>query len=246
MLIPMIVAAVLGAGDDFAPGDWLVCGFGDAGAGSIGHYAADGTFIQQFTGPGEYWEGATLLPDGRVATTRRFPNGVNIWTSDGVLTTFDVNAVAFLPGDVNVFQDGTLAISDQDGDVDLYTTNGVYQGSIGGATRYFGGDVDSQNRLWVADPGIDGDPPVVHVLTQDGTLLDTIPLTFACGDLVVLDDGTFWISDYEGNVARRMNAAGDVLEQFNVPQIPGPFYTIAIAADGTFIMGGSPSFSRAN
>jgi hypothetical protein len=93
----------------------------------------------------------------------------------------------------------------------------------------------------VADPGIDGDPPVVHVLTQDGTLLDTIPLTFACGDLVVLDDGTFWISDYEGNVARRMNAAGDVLEQFNVPQIPGPFYTIAIAADGTFIMGGEGS-----
>ena len=59
-----------------------------------------------------------------------------------------------IPGDVSVFRNGTLAISDQSNSIVLYSQNGTFQGNIThpilDTGSPFGNDMGPDDTLWVA------------------------------------------------------------------------------------------------
>ena len=229
-------AASAGTIDD---GDLLVCGFGDPS--SIGHYRTDGTLVTVFLGTGVRWEGATLTPDGEVVTTRRSTDGVNVFDQDGNETrTFDTPQVTFVCGDISAFSDGTLAVSDQGGDIDLYTPQGVYVTTFvaNGLSRAFGSFVDGKDNLWVADPrGIGQDDGAVYRFARDGTLLDSFTLNWEPADLIVAPDGTLWVGERNEGRVMHITATGDPIGSF-ATSVSGVLDAIAMGLDGTLWVGG--------
>ena len=223
-------------GTQLMQGDLLIADF--SSTSSLGHYRADGTLVTSFfAAPATQWEGAALLRDQRIATTHRsFPNGVHIFELDGTLsTTFATPEVTGPPGDVNAFADGTLAVNDQAGDVELYLPDGTHVDTFDepGFLRAFGGFIDHNDELWVGD----NVRSELRRFARDGTLIDTLQLGFSPGDLVVLRGGRIWITDRLNNEVLLLTTNGAVLESFPVA-VAGFLNTIAVARDGTLWVGG--------
>jgi hypothetical protein len=246
MLFQFVVGAALavGMGDEFKPGDLLVTGlgFGDVSPSSMGHYRADGAFVQEIFGTGEFWVGAAALGNGKVATAYgSFDelDGVNILSEDGgELISFKLAALSEFGNarDPSVFADGTLAVLDNHGFIMLYEQDGTHVETLdcpANALEY--SDVDSSDRLWVVDTGVFGTPRAVYVMNREGDVLDSLEFAkgFAPGDLVVNDDGTFWITGFDDGFVYLMNLDGDVLESFEAGYFDHMFGSIAVAPDAT-------------
>jgi streptogramin lyase len=242
-VICVVALAVTGgqAGAGFSEGDLIINGFGSSSNSSIGQYAPDGTLLTIYLGTGSHWEGASLTPGGRVVTTRRSSVGVNIFDPDGSqVFTFNTPEVTFVPGDVNVFSDGVLAVNDQEGNVDLYTQEGVYITTYTGPNmvRALGGFVDSDDNLWIGDTrAVGANNGAIYKFARDGTLLDQFELDWEPGDLVVVEDGTIWASDRNNLTVMHLSATGALIDSF-MTAVQGEFNTIAVDLDGTIWAGG--------
>lgn len=243
----VVLAASAPLWSQFQPGDLIVNGYGRAP--SIGHYRPDGALATMFTGTGAYWQGAALLPGGEIATTRRFPNGVNVFAPRGDETlTFDTPMVTLVPADISAFSDGVLAICDQAGDIDLYSDDGAYLTSFTapGLSRGFGSYVDVDDHLWVCDPrNIGVDDGWIYKFNRDGELLLDFGLDFEPGDLVVDNDGTLWISDRNNRSVSHHTDAGQRLDGFPVA-LDTLLDTLAIGLDETIWAGGQSDMSLLN
>lgn len=229
------------------PGDILLNVFGAAGVSEIQHYRPDGTQVIRTTGgTGDYFEGVALTASGRFATSRRTPNGFNLFdASTGLeVATHDTSAVTFVAADIDVFADGTLAIGDQSGEVELYSEAGTHLGTVAhtGITRTFGIHVDANDDLWIGDiPSVGVDAGNVFHFDRSGAFIGQFATSFEIGDLVVAPDGTLWCADRNHGVAYHLNAAGGVLSSFTTAVALPEFSGIALAADGTLFVssGGS-------
>ncbi|HTF88802.1 MAG TPA: hypothetical protein VK843_10370, partial [Planctomycetota bacterium] len=208
----------------------------------IERFRADGTHLWTSTGgTGSDWEGSAVTAQGHVITTRRNPQaGVNVFDLNGAqISNFLTPQVPFAPGDVGVFSDGTLAVVNQGGTVELYTEAGAFVSSMltTGALHPFGCFVDSHDQLFLCDTY---GPGRITKLSPSGQLLANFPVTFIPGDLVVAPDETLWVTDRINKYIVHLDAAGAVLAQFQVAVI-GYCSSIAMAGDGTFFTSGESS-----
>ncbi|MHC4443862.1 MAG: HYR domain-containing protein [Planctomycetota bacterium] len=238
IMVALISTAATTAVADIQLGDMLVNGFGHDS--SIGQYR-NGTLLTTFTGTGERWEGASLTPDGKVVTTRRRDNGVNIFIPDGTqFFSFDTAEITFVPADVSVFSDGVLAVGDQSGEVELYTQAGIHLDTWTAPDfeRAFGSYIDIHDNLWIADPrSIGKNNGAIYTFARDGTLLRSLVLDFEPGDLIVAEDETLWVSDRNNHIVKHLIADGTLLGSFQTA-VNGKFNTIAMDLDGTLWVGG--------
>ena len=181
---------------------------------NVQQYSPTGTLLTTFTGSGNTWEGSSLTPDGNVVTTYRTPStGIDIFSPAGTqITSFATPAVG-ANGDVSVFPDGILAISDQTNhQVVEYTQAGTYVRtlSIAGASDPFGNTIAPNGTLWVVDPAAKD----LFNLSETGTLLRTISTSFNPDDLVVGSDGSFYVSAQSGEPGYHLSSSGTVLNTF--------------------------------
>jgi sugar lactone lactonase YvrE len=218
-------------------GDIVVNVFG-ASSSSIHVYRPNGAqVVATIGGTGSYCEGAIVTASGMLATTRRGNSGFNLFDPATAMevATFDTPAVSFVPADLDVFADGTLAIADQAGDVDLYTEGGAFVSTFTppGGTRAFGIDVDSHDHLWIGDiPSVGSDAGIVFHFDRLGNFLGQFATTFEIGDLVVAPDGTIWCADRNHGVIDHLDAIGTPLSSFTTGVSNG-FAGLALAGDGT-------------
>ncbi|MCP3915911.1 MAG: hypothetical protein GY711_10185 [bacterium] len=101
--------------------------------GGLKHLRPDGTLVRSSSGaPGSTWQGASLSAAGHWVTTDRspVPRVVFLEPGGGEVRSFACPEV-HLPGDVVVFADGTVAVSDFGADdVDVYSPSGTHLLSI--------------------------------------------------------------------------------------------------------------------
>ena len=192
----------------------------------IQQYAANGTLVDTYFGPGAVWEGVGITPDGRVATSFRGPStglsehragGINIFGPDGSLSTFPIPQVN-LAGDVSVFHDGTIAVSSQFGStLELYSRFGSHLRSIShpgfaGDRSPFGTAVGPDDTIWCAL----GRFPTIQHFAKDGTHLGSFEAAANVGDLVVDHvDGTLWFPGQDGNQVYHYSPQGVLLGSFS-------------------------------
>lgn len=198
------------------------------------HYRADGMFVQTFdTTGGGALEGATITKGRKLITTRRGPTpGIYIFDADGNRVSFDTPQVS-LPGDVSVFSDGTLAVSDQGDGVVLYSQADQYLGTISdpvitGVSSPFGSTVGPDDSLWIAMFSAG-----TARFSRDGTLLAAIDPSYEVQDLAVDPiDGTLWIPSPDGFL-HHLTEDGSELSSFMTAATPPFLRGIAVAADQT-------------
>jgi DNA-binding beta-propeller fold protein YncE len=229
ILLAFEPSRILAAGLSFQPGDVVVNSLN-----RIIHYRADGTEVFRFDGAEtdfRVFEGAAILPSRRIATTRRLPTSGLVIIEAGGITSFDTPAVG-IPGDVSVFDDGTFAISDQAGDIDLYSPSGSFVASIAhtglSAGTPFGNAIGPDNTLWVAAFGDE-----ILRFSRTGQFLGSVPVGFSTRDIAVDHvDGTLWIPSADG-VVHQFDASG--VELFSFPTVATPpfVYPIAMGPDRT-------------
>jgi len=227
-------------------GDILINVFG-SGVSHIEQYRQDGTHVITTTGgTGDYFEGAAVTAGGLFATSRRSPNGFNLFdpTTGLEVATHDTSTITFVPADVDVFADGTLAIADQDGEVELYSDTGTYLQTVTHAniTRAFGIHVAANDDLWIGDiPSVGSDFGNVFHFDRNGNYLGEFATAFEIGDLDIAPDGTVWCADRNHGVVYHLSATGSVLTSFATAAPSSEFDGIARAADGTLFVssGGS-------
>jgi hypothetical protein len=206
----------------------------------------DGTPVWTSSGgTGSDWEGCAVTLQGHVITTRRGPqSGIDVFDQNGVqIHTFDTPQVNSVPGDVSIFADGTLAITNQGTDVQLFTEAGVFVSNITppGANLPFGSCVDRHDQLFLCD--ISGPPPSlgqIFKLTRTGQLLATFLLNFVPGDIVAASDDTLWVTDRVNQRIEHLDAAGVLISDFPVA-IVGLCAGLALASDGTLFTTGESS-----
>lgn len=233
-----LVGTACAAHAQLVPGDVLL----DNGNG-VQRYNAAGTLVRTYSGTGTNYEGASITPDGNIVSTYRGTGsgkgGIVIYRPNGtLLKTFTIPAVSF-PGDVSVFADGTLAISDQNSGaagaapaIREYSQAGTLLRSITGfgMNNPFGNTVAPDNTLFLADSGIN----TIFHFTETGTLLNSFVVTFGPTDLVVHPtDGTLFISDITGNVVHT-TATGTVLGSF-ASGVSSDFDGIGLSGDGNYV-----------
>lgn len=192
---------------------------------NIQQYRSDGTLADTFTGTSTLWEGAAITPDGRLVTTFRGPRtglsqyrlgGLNFFDPDGTETSILAPELN-LPGDVSVFQDGTLAVSSQFGrSIELFTPAGAHAGSINysgfvGDNAPLGSTVAPDDTLWVAL----GRRPTIHQFNQQGVRLGGFDAAFNVGELAIDPvDGTLWLANQNGNTVHQYSTDGVELSSF--------------------------------
>ncbi|HTF88527.1 MAG TPA: hypothetical protein VK843_08960 [Planctomycetota bacterium] len=161
---------------------------------------------------------------------------MNVFDSNGVqIHSFTTPQIIYAPADISVFFDGTLAICDELGSVNLYTEAGLLITVLQppAFVHPFGSHIDRYDQLFVCDQGSPPTiSPCIHKLNRSGQLLATIPLAFTPGDLVVALDDTLWVSDQNNFKAVHLDATGVFLSEFPVASF-GQFTAIGLAADGT-------------
>jgi DNA-binding beta-propeller fold protein YncE len=217
----------------FQRGDIFSTGFIN-NANQLVQYRADGTIVQSFLPTGGGFLGATITVDGKLITTHRFPtSGINIFDANGNEVRFPTPTVS-ITGDVSVFADGTLAISDQDDRVELYSQTGVYLGAIWHpslgrlVSSPFGSAIGPDDTLWVAlfNRG-------AARFSRDGAFLGSFNPGFSVQELAVDPvDGTIWIASPTATV-HQFTADGAELRSFMSAAIPPFLRGIAVAADQT-------------
>ena len=243
---------------DLLPGDVLVNdlsapnGTTPASYGNITQYR-NGSLVQTYAIPGaSTWEGVGLTPGGDIVTTYRQPTAtVAIFNPSGSLVkSFSIADQTSAPGDVSVFSDGVIAISDQvHGQVLEYDQNGNYlralQPSYG--INPFGNTATSGNSLWIADPSGKN----VYEFDELGNelhnfqVLDTNYTPFTPGDLVV-SGGNLYVTDRNINVYQIPINPSDPSNQGLATNVldasqgtgTGRITGIALAGDGSLYVGG--------
>lgn len=219
------------------PGDILVNGYACPGQNTVQAYRIDGTKVMEVMGgPGECWTGATLLKDGRIATTRSSPqHGINLFDATGrLLESFDVSDV-FVPTDIDSFADGTMVVSNLNDGARLYKS---FTGQASPDIKHpqmqaaFGLYVDDQEQVWICN--LSGPNRGIFRFNRNGSLLSKFTTTFEPADVVVAPDGTLWAADRSGNNAVHLQADGTVLSTFPVA-LSGVMSGIARMPDGTLV-----------
>jgi streptogramin lyase len=238
VLVPSILAGTVQA--QIPGGDIFLNVFDNTSR--IERFRPDGTHVWTSTGgTGSECEGAAITAQGHVITTIRGPSsGIEVFGPNGAQThSFSVPQIVAIPGDVSLFADGTLAVTDQGGNVHLYTESGSFLGSMNplGAGHLFGSHVDVNDDLYLCD--INGR---ILKLNRAGQLLGTFSVGFSPGDLVTASDGTLWVSDRISNKAMHLAADGSSLGGFQT-NVSGIFSGIAMASDGTLLVVGQSSAS---
>ncbi|HTF88524.1 MAG TPA: hypothetical protein VK843_08945 [Planctomycetota bacterium] len=204
----------------------------------IERFSADGTHLWTSTGGTGYdWEGCAVTDQGRAITTRRSPSaGVNVFNPNGAqIGSFATPQVTFVPGDVSVFADGTLAVVSQGGSVQLYTQAGAFVAGYqpAGSLHPFGSCVDNHDQLFLSDVNAPiGFSGQIQKLSRTGQLLSTVLLQFIPGDIVVASDDTLWVTDRHSHAILHLDGAGAVLGQFPVA-VNGLCSGLALAGDGS-------------
>jgi streptogramin lyase len=160
--------------------------------------------------------------------------GVNIFRPDGTqVASFGTPTITSdFPGDVSVFADGTLAISDQLGDaIHMYDQSGHFVRTVNvpAGTHPLGSTVGADGILYVA--GLFAKD--ILRIEADGTQLGSIALGFGPGEVVRAADGTLWVSDSSSGDAVHIKTDGTVLLSFAIGLGPsGDFLGLALAPDG--------------
>jgi hypothetical protein len=224
----------------FQPGDILL----NVAGSRVQQFRGDGTLVHSFTPTGVVLEGATPIGNEKFVTTHRSPvPGVNIVGSDGAEFTFDLLA-GTVPGDVSVFSDGTLAVSDQtNGRILYYSQAGSFLTAASHpdfANRApFGSAVASDNTLWVA-AALKPDPTssALYHFSSDGSFLGKTPLPFTTYEIAIDPvDGTFWLPNGSGGTLYNFSPGGVELSHF-VTAVGDNFYSVAAASDGSVFVSG--------
>jgi hypothetical protein len=235
LLATVLLAAPLQA--QIQVDDILVSFIGSPG---LAVHRPDGTLVVQAGAlTGTNYQGVAQTPEGLLVTTRGWPaDGLDFIDMTGTeVRTFDTPQTTTIPGDVSVFSDGTLAVVDQSGDVDLWDPAGNYQGSITapGMVHPVGIWIDASDDLWVVDmlSGVGG---IIWHFDRAGVLLGSFSTSFGPGDMLRAPDGTLWVTDRLTGLVYHLDAAGAVLGSFQAVSVIGTsnfFYGLALASDGT-------------
>jgi hypothetical protein len=234
---------------NFHVGDFLLSNSSDSLGllNNLQQYSSTGTLLQTFYAPTgtTYCEGAALTADMKLVTTIRTPSpSIAIFAADGSLfSCFPTPQVIGGPGDVSIFADGTLAISDINGSaIRLYTQTGDFVRSITlpAGAKGWGNTCAPDNTLWVADYT----GHIYHV-NESGTLLNNFAVSGTHSDLVVdPTDNSLWVADSYDNSVLHISSAGSLLKKFstNMWFADG----IALANDHTLYVCGEFSSSLAH
>lgn len=205
---------------------------------SLEHLTADGSSLMSAGGAGGMWLGVVITANGLLGTTQRTTNEVLLFDSAGAqVLSFPLSAGSSNPGDLDAFQDGTLAVVDQGGDVDLYSESGTYQTTFTHPQLVlpFGCHVDDQDHLWVCDPAASG---LILEFDRQGAVQQVITTThFDPGDLVTDDDGSLWVTGRDNNMVYHLDSAGAILSSF-ATTVLGSLSGIALRQDGTLLLTG--------
>jgi hypothetical protein len=193
------------------PGDLLVNSFDVPDV--LAHFRPDGTVVQTAAaGTGTSWLGAAILPNGNWVATRRVPYGVNIF--DGVtgaeLATWDMPpGYGGSTGDVGVFSDGTLAVTDQNGAVWRLDTAGnlIVSWSVPGSP--FGILVDDNDEVWACDTG-----GVLWHTDDMGNSINNFSTGSGAGDVVMAQDGTLFVTRFTAGEVAHYAQDGTFLGSF--------------------------------
>lgn len=210
-----------------APDEILV-----SGIGGLCHMRQDGSVVVSTTGgTGSVWTGTGILPDGRWVTTRRDPEGINIFdpTTGNEVATFDLTPNMLSPRGPSLFSDGAIAISDEYGIVQYYDVLGnlLVEIDLPGAPTFTGGSfVDDRDQLWVAHWGY---PTGLYRFDRAGNMLGFFATDDYSYGFHVAGDGTIWLS-YYGEV-EHWERDGTFLGSFASGF--GNVWGITVAPDGT-------------
>lgn len=223
-------------------GDILVDLFGcGSGPDLLQGYRVDGTLVYQTSGgTGTCWEGCSLLPDGRIATSRRSPaHGIVLFGPSGAQSaTFDTPLVSPFPADVDGFSDGTIVVCNQSTAALAYDGQGnhVLTFTAPGLVRSFGCHVDFNDELWIADIwSVGSNNGGVYHFDRQGNFLGGFQTAFEASDLVVALDGTLWVADRNNGIAYHMLADGTVLSSFPAVAQGLRMSGITLLPDGTLV-----------
>jgi streptogramin lyase len=224
-------------GGSFSPGDVLISRWSYGSPGTLLHYDSSGALLNGGIGSGHTFFGVAPLPSGRVAVTAQQPSRVHVFDGSGAeLSTFALPQVTgVFCGDLAAFADGTFAVCDQGGDVDLYSRSGVYvtTWSAPGMSAPYGAYVDGEDRLWVSDLGAISLPGgAIFAFDRAGHVVHSWPLAFEPGDLVAGPAGDVWTVDQLNNLVVHLDAGGQVMASF-APQLTGNLQGIALNGDGS-------------
>ena len=214
----------------FQPGEILV---NELVSGSVQRYSASGSLLQTFTGSNVEWKGASLTPDGNLATAYAESSdvvGIHIFSPSGTqIMSFATPGNGF-PGDVSVFANGTLALNDQvNGTLQLWSQTGTLLQTVNlpGVSYVFGSTVGSDGILYVAGASSSN----IARVDSSGTLLGLISLNFNPGDLVMNPlDGTLWVSGYDNDSVEHIATDGTLLGSFRA-RLSSYFTGIGLAPD---------------
>ncbi len=207
------------------PGDILVNEFA---ASSVQVYSPAGALLQTFSDGGQFWEGASLTPGGKVVTTYRAPStGVKVFNTDG---SVNLNfGTAGTPANASVFADGAIAVADQTNkNIFVYSASGIFLRNINlpSAQDPDADFIGQDNTLWVTD----GNAKTVFHATEGGTLLGSFSTTFLPTDLVVDGSGNLRVCSFADSNIYCFTPTGTLLSEFNTPIANTD---IALANDGS-------------
>ena len=222
----------------FQPGEFLLNNYI---AGSIQRYSPDGTYLQTYQGTGNTNVVAALTADGRlvVASSGGVARAtVDIFAADGTrLTTFPLNS-SYVPTDVDVFPDGTLAIIGGPNKVEYWTQTGVFiRTASSSLLAPTGSTIGSDGLLYVGGSNSFN----VVKLASNGSFVGAFNTllsgnAFRPEDIVMNPvDGTLWVSatgvigGYDGWIYH-MTTSGVEISSFVTTGIGAPS-TIALATD---------------
>lgn len=226
----LLGSAMPGRAVAFVPGEILIA---YEGTNRIQRYSASGTLLQTFTGTGPSsmgWAGASLTPEGNLVSIYNNPisgaTGVTIFNPNGTqITTFPVPGPAVV-GDVSVFPNGTLAVSNHfNNTVQLWSQAGTLLKTI--STPAWGSTVGADGVLYVGAYNFGS----ISRIDSIGSILGGRSLAFTPGDLVMNPlDGTFWVSGYTNDLVEHITTNGQVLGSF-ATGLSGQFGGIGLAPD---------------
>jgi hypothetical protein len=126
-------------------------------------------------------------------------------------------------------------VVDQVGELELYSPTGVHQGTFSapGLSHPYGVHVDTNDTVWACDL----QPYRLLQWDRQGTLLQTIDLSFDPGDLVRDPDGSLWVTHRYYNYVEKLSETGDPISSF-LPEVDGFGYLqcIGLFPDGTLAL----------
>jgi hypothetical protein len=192
-------------------------------------------------GPGTDFSGAALTISRRYLTSRRNPSGINVFdvSTGAFLATYDTPQLGPVPGDTATLSDGTIAIVDRAGKVEVFTEAGKHVRTIShsGFVNPFGLAIDEDDNVFVGDLMTPGqNDGAIHRFDAAGNYRFTLNLNFEVGDLAVAPDGRIWASDRLQGVVVQLAAGGSQIGSFPTAVARPAFDGIGLASDGSLFV----------